>query len=179
MRLQPTEPCDGIAASSGDVRKRVQTLTLFAIHAGTMRQRIRLTIIAPALLAVLLTAVAAAYEVVVGFPRQVDGRWVRRATTWYGYSLALPIPYVRGEMSLVLHPPRRPARAARAARLSTPQQTLCLAGGVSRRPPRRHCDAMERARRKDERGVLLRRARGGMGDLSRWAVALLERADPR
>jgi len=64
-----------------------------------MRRRIRLTIVALALLAVLLTAVAAAYEVVVGFPRKVDGHWVRRATTWYGYSLALPIPYMRGEMS--------------------------------------------------------------------------------
>jgi hypothetical protein len=42
--------------------------------------------------------VAGAYEV-VGFPRRVDGRWVHRATTWYGYSLNLPIPYMRGEMS--------------------------------------------------------------------------------
>jgi hypothetical protein len=42
--------------------------------------------------------VAGAYEV-VGFPRRVDGRRVHRATTWYGYSLNLPIPYMRGEMS--------------------------------------------------------------------------------
>jgi hypothetical protein len=36
---------------------------------------------------------------VVGIPRRIDGRWVHRATTWYGYSLVLPIPYMRGEMS--------------------------------------------------------------------------------
>src|SRR5262249_45290816 len=31
--------------------------------------------------------------------RRVEGRWVRRATTWYAYDLTLPIPYMRGEMS--------------------------------------------------------------------------------
>ena len=51
----------------------------------------------------------------MGFPGRIDGRWVHRATTWYGYDLALPIPYMRGEVAWyyvaadgghVLHGPR-------------------------------------------------------------------------
>jgi len=69
-----------------------------------------------ALASIAVSALAAAgYEVLIGFPRQIDGRWVHRATTWYGYDQALPIPYMRGEMSWyyispdgrrVLHGPR-------------------------------------------------------------------------
>jgi hypothetical protein len=46
----------------------------------------------------LVVSATAVYEVVVGFSRRVDGRWVHRATTWYGYSI-VAIPYMRGEMS--------------------------------------------------------------------------------
>jgi hypothetical protein len=79
-----------------------------------MSIRARFTLVAFAVIASLATA-AGLYEVFVGFPRRVDGHWVRRATTWYGYDLALPIPYMRGEMwwyytapdgRRVLHGPR-------------------------------------------------------------------------
>jgi len=63
-----------------------------------MKPWIRSTLVALAVLAALVT-VAEAYDVAVGCPRRVDGRLVRRTTTWYAYSLALPIPYMRGEMS--------------------------------------------------------------------------------
>lgn len=54
-------------------------------------------LVALAVLAALVT-IAEAYDA-AGFPRKVDGRWVRRAMTWCRYSLALPVPYMRGEMS--------------------------------------------------------------------------------
>lgn len=65
--------------------------------------------------AIIASLAAGVYEVAIGFPRRVEGRWVWRTTTWYGYDLALPIPYMRGEMSWyytapdgrrVLHGPR-------------------------------------------------------------------------
>ena len=48
------------------------------------------------LLATIL--VVASYEFLLGFPRHYEGQWVHRITKWYGYSLVLPIPYMRGEI---------------------------------------------------------------------------------
>jgi hypothetical protein len=84
-----------------------------ALHALLVSIRTRFALTGLTIIASL--AMAGAYDVVVGFPRRVESRWVRRATTWYGYSLALPLPYMRGEMwwyytapdgRRVLHGPR-------------------------------------------------------------------------
>lgn len=54
------------------------------------RRRIPL-LLAAALAVVVLTG----YEFLVGFPRFIDGRWVRRVTVWHAYSFT-GIPYQRG-----------------------------------------------------------------------------------
>src|SRR5262249_55650121 len=67
-------------------------------YGEVVTSRTRLALAGLVVIASLATATSA-YEVLVGFPRRVEGRWVRRATTWYAYDLTLPIPYMRGEMS--------------------------------------------------------------------------------
>jgi hypothetical protein len=47
---------------------------------------------------VALAALAGGYELLAGWPRRVEGRWVRRVTVWHAYGLGLPIPYQRGTL---------------------------------------------------------------------------------
>jgi len=49
----------------------------------------------------LAALAAGGYELLRGFPRYVDGRWVRRVTVWHAYSMVLPVPYQRGTMYYV------------------------------------------------------------------------------
>lgn len=51
----------------------------------------------------LLTGIAVGfgawtYEVAIGFPRYVDGEWVRRRTSWYGWHYGNPIPRAKAEV---------------------------------------------------------------------------------
>lgn len=45
-----------------------------------------------------VACLAGGYELLVGWPRRVEGRWVRRVTAWHVYGLGLPIPYQRGTL---------------------------------------------------------------------------------